>query len=175
MSSVNVSYLQGLLFKPGRQGGYDIDGNGVLDRPELAKASLNLMGQEDPNAQTAGKLVATFVQGGKDKQGLLPDYNGDKALSSQELTQFAGGKPTITSDNFKQTFGDRYQPGGSSLDINGLQQIGQQNLPKYSSNNPQTFSNSLGTLGAGIAPQFLQMISQVMTMLQHYLGGGQQQ
>src|SRR6185312_11691123 len=98
MSSVNTSFLRG-LFRPASQGGYDIDGNGVLDRPELAKASLNLLGRDNPNEQAAGSALATFVQGGKDGKGLLPDYNGDNALSLQELNRFANGSPTISAQN----------------------------------------------------------------------------
>lgn len=172
MSAVNVSYLQGLLFRPGSQGGYDIDGNGVLDRPELAKASLNLMGQDNPNDQAAGRLLATFVEGGRDGKGLLPDYNGDGSLSRQELYRFAGGRPTITSQNFQQTFGDRYQPGGSSLDIPELEDIGRQNLPKFSSNNPEVLSNSIGSLLGGIGPRFIEAIYAALTGHQNYGGAG---
>jgi hypothetical protein len=175
MASVNASYLKGLLFKPpGQQGSYDIDGNGKLDRPELAKASLNLMGQEDPNAQNAGRLVATFVQGGKDKAGLLPDFDGDGALKSDEIDQFAGNSQNITSDNFKRTFGDRYQEGGTTLDIPGLQKTAQENLPKFTSDNPQTFGNSLGSLVGGNNPQFMQMLTVVMGMIKQYMGGQSQ-
>jgi hypothetical protein len=174
MASVNASYVKGLLFKPGKQGGYDIDGNGELDRPELAKASLNLMGQEDPNAQNAGRMLATFVQGGKDKQGLLPDFNNSTGMDSQEFDQFAGGDGQITTDDFKRNFGARYQEGGNSLDIPGLQDVAQQNLPKYNSENPEVFGNSLGSLGGGTSPQFMQLLTTIMGMLSQFMGGQSQ-
>lgn len=162
--------MQG-LFRPGRQGGYDIDGNGVLDRPELAKASLNLMGQDDPNAQNAGRLLATFVQGGKNGQGLLPDYNGDHALSLQELNRFAGGSPTIGAQNFQRTFGDQYQPGGSNINIPGLQSIASENLPKFRSYNPNVFTNAVGSLNAGISPASLDMLYKIWSWMQPHFGG----
>ena len=171
MSSVNVSLLQS-FFKPGAQGGYDIDGNGSLDRPELAKASLNLMGQEDSNAQNAGRLLSTFVQGGKDGQGLLPDLDNDNALSLQELNQFAGGSPTISSQQFQQTFGDRFVPGGSEINIDGLQNIAEGNLPKFNSNDPGTFTNAVGSLG--VPQDLLSMLGTIMQTLVGMLSGGQQ-
>jgi len=163
MSSVNISQLQ-QFFRPGWRGGYDIDGNGKLDRPEIAKASLSLMGQEDPQAQTAGKMMATFIQGGSDGHGLLPDFNNDNALSCEELAQFAGPSGQISSQNFQETFGERYQPCGGEGDIAGLQQIAHQNLPKYSSSNPYTFTSALGSLGV-YGPCLQQSIRNFMNAL----------
>jgi hypothetical protein len=164
MSSVNISQFQ-YFFRPGWQGGYDIDGNGKLDRPEIAKASLNLMGQEDP--QTAGRMMATFVQGGSDGQGLLPDFNNDNALSYEELAQFAGPGGQISSQNFQETFGNRYQPGGGEGNIAGLQQIGHQNLPQYSSSNPYTFTSALGSLGI-YGPNSQQSVRNFMNSLYQF-------
>jgi hypothetical protein len=170
---VSVSSLQG-LFRPGVRGGYDIDGNGVLDRPELAKASLSLMGNENPNAQNAGRLLATFVQGGKNGQGLLPDYNGDNALSLGELNRFAGPSGVIGPQNFQQTFGDQYQAGGSNINIPGLQDIASQNSPKFRSTNPATFTNAVGSLHAGINPTLLGQLYRILSWLQPNFGGGGQ-
>jgi hypothetical protein len=172
MSSINVSQMRG-FFKPGQKGGYDINGDGKLDRPEIAKASLNLLGSENPQAQNAGRLMATFVQGGKDGKGLLPDYNHDNALSLNELNRFAGPSGNISSKNFQNTFGDRFQSGGSSLNINGLHTIAEGNLGKFNRQDPN-FPKSVGSLGADpqhpsagnqIPPQYLKMLAPIIQFL----------
>jgi Ca2+-binding EF-hand superfamily protein len=107
----------------------DIDGNGKLDRPEIAKASLHYLGSK--SKQEIGQFFATLVQGGKDKQGLFPDFNNDGSVDMDELKVLSRNKTNISSDDFKTAFGNRFQQGGQSVDLNALKSLAQQNLSKF--------------------------------------------
>lgn len=107
----------------------DIDGNGKLDRPEIAKASLHYLGSK--HKQELGQLFATFVQGGTDKQGLFPDYNRDGSLDLDELKVLSRDKTSINQGDFKAAFGNRFQKGGQDIDMNALRSLAQQNLSKF--------------------------------------------
>jgi hypothetical protein len=160
----------------------DINGDGKLDRPEIAKASLRYLGSN--NNQEVGSLLATLVQGGKDKAGLLPDTDNDKAISFSELTALAGKSGdanSIEADDFKSSFADRYQAGGQAVDMNALQTLAKQNSTKFQNTDPN-FNNSLGYLlgnGGGsnnsnnMMQQFFQlMMSMMMMMFSTMMRGG---
>jgi hypothetical protein len=102
---------------------HDINKDGKLDVSEIAKASLNLLGNGD---QTGGSFFATLLQGGNDRRGMFPDYNGDQAVDVNELGRLAsanGDPATIDATDFQSVFGTRYQAGGAGADTNFLQQV----------------------------------------------------
>ncbi|HEY9687580.1 MAG TPA: hypothetical protein V6C52_11440 [Coleofasciculaceae cyanobacterium] len=102
---------------------HDINKDGKLDVPEIAKASLNLLGNGD---QTGGSFFATLLQGGNDRRGMFPDYNGDQAVDVNELGRLAsanGDPNAIDATDFQSVFGPRYQAGGAGADMNFLQQV----------------------------------------------------
>lgn len=174
MGAVNIGQLQQLF------PAFDINRDGQLDRPELAKASLNLIGQGDQASVTTGSLLATMVQGGVDRQGLFPDFNGSGGVSFNELAQLAAGngnQGSIEAADFQAVFGNRFQAGGNSLDINGLQQLAVQNIPKFQGDGVTTAANSLLNTqpfpplppltepGAGIQGVFQQMMQLMVSMM----------
>lgn len=170
MSSVGLSQL-GQYFPK-----YDIDKNGKLDRPEVAQAALNLLGSDNPQDQTAGSLFSTFVQGGKDGQGLFPDFNQDGGLSLNELSTLAGASGNsnaLESGDFQASFGNRFQPGGGTGNIDGLKQIAEGNLNKFNAQqNPQGFANSTDSLAGGQG-QVAQLLLSIVQLLLPFISGGQ--
>ncbi len=97
---------------------YDENEDGVLTRQEIARAALDL------RAQGKGKefaLMATFLQGGKDKKGLFPGKNG--VLKYEDLVDLAkasGEISAITADDFKKKF-PKLVGEGNSVDIQALE------------------------------------------------------
>jgi len=145
MSSVKVSFLNQVFSK------YDIDKNGSLDDAELAKGSLNLLGKDDAQSQTAGQLFATFLQGGKDQKGLFPDFDNDNAVSKAELAKLAaasGNTGAIESSDFLSVFGDDVASLGTDVNIDGLAQIAKGNSSKFNQDSPG-FEDSVNSLVPG--------------------------
>jgi|GEM_PF-2059254 len=145
MASVKVSFLNQVFSK------YDIDKNGTLDDPEIAKGSLNLLGKEDAQSQAAGSLLSTFIQGGKDQKGLFPDFDNDNAVSKSELAKLgaaSGDTGTIETSDFNAVFGDKVVSGGNSIDLDGLKEIAKGNLSKFSEDSP-SFEESARSLIPG--------------------------
>jgi hypothetical protein len=111
---------------------YDIDGNKVLDKPEVAQGALKLLGNEGTASE--GQALATMVLGGKDGKGLFPDFDGDQGVSTQEMKQLAGlsgGMDTFEPSDFQMAFPDRFNPEGSTANVEGLQKIAAQNEAKF--------------------------------------------
>jgi hypothetical protein len=156
MTTVSLSQVQDNF------GRYDIDKNGRLDRPEIAKASLNLMGQEAPEKQAQGQLFATLDIGGTNKRGLFPDYNRDGGISRGEFCRLAGASgqsDTFESSDFKAVFPTSYQEGGSSIgeyEMGRLRGIGEGNLPKFQNpaSSPSAFNSFMSLLPPQMQPLF---------------------
>lgn len=140
------------------------DGNrdGRMDRQEIAQSSLSLFQQGN---QFMGGFMASFLQGGLDRQGLMPDYNRDGALDLNELNSLSnasGYGGVIETSDFATVFQGRVNPqgGGSPIDINQL----------------QATASGQGLYGGSLnqgAVQLMQMMLQMMmTMLGLINGGG---
>ena len=120
MSAVSVSTLQPLFQR------FDADRNGKMDRAEIAQASLNLLQSGDAVQINQGNLFATFVQGGVNKNGLLPDMDKDNALSLAELSNLAshsGDGAAIEASDFQKGFGNAFVAGGNTVDMAKLKEL----------------------------------------------------
>lgn len=141
MAAISLPFVQQLLQMN------DINRDGRLDVAEIANASIKEFAQGD---QTGGSFFASLVQGGVDRRGLYPDYNGDQAIDANELAMLAGanGNPgAIDSGDLQAVFGTRYQGGGQGVDIQQLQNLAQTNISKFQAGDQnQPFMNSVNYL-----------------------------
>ncbi len=117
----------------------DDNGDGKVDRQEMANASYQLL--SDPEAsdsdKATGQMFATMLLGGKDGKGLFADFNDDGGVTANELTLLAKGDDDATSistDDFKQAFGTRYKKGGNEFNLQDLKDIA--NTPVEGGNDP---------------------------------------
>lgn len=161
MSSISLSSLQSVFSR------YDIDGNGALDRPEIAQSVLGLVGE---GKKTEGSLLSTFVLGGNDRLGLFPDSNGDKQLSFSELTSLAakaGDPNSIAVDDFQAAFPGRVATGGQNVTMQQLKDIAAGNTSKFNvnANNISGSANALGWLGAGNGQDMMQQFMMIFMMI----------
>jgi len=108
---------------------YDVNQDGVLDRYEI-KLAAQAAERVD---QSLAELFHTFLQGGKNQRGLLPDANGNDALDLSELVDLAnhdGDYSRISVADFKKGFpgqtvdgGNDVYPGQNNSSQGGLQQM----------------------------------------------------
>lgn len=64
------------------------------------------------------EVLSTFLVGGRDEQGLMPDVNGDNRLQFSELKDLANhsnDRNVIDVQDFMKGFGYRAKPGGNAL------------------------------------------------------------
>lgn len=112
---------------------YDRNGDQQLTRQELAEAALDLR----QNGQMEEyMLLATFLQGGKDGQGLFPDSNKNGAISLMELEALANGDGNggnISTEDFQKLFPSKAGK-GNQIDDNKLNQLADGTEP---ANTPQ--------------------------------------
>lgn len=168
---------------------YDQNHDNRLSDQEIAKGSLELRDwstrhrssgntAEANRSQTLSELLATFLVGGIDQQGLKPDRNGDGQISFDEVSELAqldhndGQLDFITSSDFKIGFPRYFQAGGNSVDFNRIATIagntGTQTSPPIT---PGTGSSSVQ---ARIA-QLKQLIQLILSVLQNLSGGSRLQ
>jgi hypothetical protein len=132
------------LFQPAdpanHKRGADIDGNGLLDKAEIAQASLHYLGMADATGQPdqasrdLGLMLATLLQGGKDGKGLYADFDGDTFISQDEFSRLArmsGDPERIESSDFQAGFPQNFNANGSSVSINRLTEQASENLTKF--------------------------------------------
>jgi Ca2+-binding EF-hand superfamily protein len=165
----------------------DTNSDGKLNRQELARASLKYLNSS--NNQEVGSLFATLLQGGTDRQGLFPDYNTDSAIDFNEFTTLAGksgDKQSLESDDFKTAFGNRYQAGGQSINLNQLRQLAQPNTNQSGWGNggfnwPGNYAGygnggygngGYGQQGSSMFSAMQGMMQLMMTLMQSMFGGG---
>lgn len=103
----------------------DDNGDGVVDRQEMANAAYQLLNDETSTAEekAIGNMFATMVLGGADEKGLFADFNDDGGVTANELTLLAKGDDTadsIGAQDFKQAFGTRYKAGGVEFVLEDL-------------------------------------------------------
>jgi len=117
------------------------DGDYAATKQDIAQEAIRL--QDSGRTQEAA-LFATFLQGGKDGNGLFPDIlNGsgqpgqDGVISTADLAALAaedtslkdssgnsiGNANTISSTDFQVFGGSNYQAGGNTIDFNQLYQV----------------------------------------------------
>jgi hypothetical protein len=173
MAAISLPYVQ-QIFQA-----YDRNRDGKMDSAEVAGASLGLLQSGD---QTGGSFMAALVQGGSDRRGMFPDFNGDQLLDTSEIARLAsstGQADAVESADLQAVFGSRYQSGGAGVDTNNLQQwaaLGAQPAPQ-AGQQPGAYGASPPSAGGGTADAsgsaqqcMLQMMQMMMQMMQMLLG-----
>jgi len=122
----------------------DDNGDGVVDRQEMANASYQLLSNPDASDsdKATGQMFATMLLGGTDGKGLFADFNDDGGVTADELTKLAKGDDdaaSISKDDFKQAFGNRYKKGGNEFSLQDLKDIA---TPPPDGNDPYGNNNN---------------------------------
>lgn len=157
MSAVNLSNVTELFTK------YDLRDAGKLSTKDIANVAYELLTDADTANNDTGSLFATFVLGGKDKTGLLPDFDKDGMVSAKELKTLAaksGSADRIGSADLQAAFTDNYKE-GATIDTKKLADLAGIETPEE----PATDTGSL-------LKQFLPMLLMMMRMFMGGFGGG---
>jgi hypothetical protein len=118
--------------------------------------------------QDTTSLLFTLLKGGRNKQGLLPDYNRDGRVSADELAFMArsdGRSKDISSADFQRTFGNAANTTGNVVTDQDRQDI--RNIANGQPENPLNPTVRPGDLNtnSGINGNVVQLLAQVLQQL----------